>query len=173
MTTQEFSAQYKANRTELLRFAVKLTYDKAKAEDVLQDAILTAYRKRDLLDNADKFKSWMSTILYNTFINSYRSKKRRKDLMADKKGVQGYFFNRSKVDNKGYQTLVKEDIEKLADQVGEQSIKTFFMYTEGYSYKEIAEEKNIAVGTVKSRIHFARTKLKTLINATPYMREVA
>lgn len=173
MTTSEFSYQFKKHQNELLRFAVKLTYSQADAQDVLQEASITAYRKRSMLDNAEKFKSWMSTILYNTFINGYRSRKRRKTLLEEKKGVDGYFFNKEKVNNQGYETLLAQDIKHLTKKVGKNSMETFLLYLKGYSYKEISADKDIAVGTVKSRIHFARTKLRTMINSMNKLKEVA
>ena len=163
MKTDDFSRLFKEHEHQLFLFAQSLSKSEADAKDLLQETAIKAYQNIDKLDQDDKFKSWMSTILHHSFISKYRKVSRRRDLLTKEKGLPGHFFNKSTSDNLGYENLKEEDILLLTGLVGKDSMHAFKLYYIGYSYKEIAEQLDIAIGTVKSRINFARTKMKSLI----------
>jgi len=157
-----FELALDSQRNTMIKFATKLTRCEHKAKDLFQESAIKAFQNQDKLDDLEKFKSWFSTILYNTFINGYRKQARRRELLNNVNGQLPHFFNRSKDYNAGFENLKLQDVRELSKQVGPNSYKAFNLYTEGHSYKEISQDLDIAIGTVKSRIHFARNRMKKL-----------
>ena len=94
----------------------------------------------------------------NTFINNYRKQKRFQKIIS--KGVGGYFFGRKAVENTTENDINVQEIEKLIEGIDERFKTPFLMYFTGFSYEEISEELGLPMGTVKSRIFFARKHLK-------------
>ncbi|MDX1684835.1 MAG: RNA polymerase sigma factor [Saprospiraceae bacterium] len=162
MTNREFSDHLKQNMFQIKPFAKKLTKSEQAANDLVQDASLRAYQHREKLNEVDKFKSWFNTIMYNTFLNQYKKRARRRRILNSTEASVPRFFNKSTDVNDGYEKLKHDDVFELCQRVGDSSYKAFVLYYEGYSYKEIAKKLKIAIGTVKSRIHFARSKMKKL-----------
>ena len=163
MTNQEYSTLFTQNYNKLFKFAKKLTRSEADAKDLLQETAMKAFTNRNQLDNSAKFKSWISTVLYNTYISSFNKKKRRRNLMATNGASKELFFNVSSTSNGAVANLAVEDIEKVTSNIGSKSMSTFKLYYKGYSYQEIADKLDISIGTVKSRINFCRTKMKKLL----------
>ena len=148
---------------ELLRFAYKLTTDREEANDLLQETSLKA------LDNEDKympdtnFKGWMYTIMRNIFINNYHKIVRTQTVVDQ--GVDLYnldITNESGFDSPEGSYQIQE-ISKAIENLNKDLKIPFSMYVSGYKYNEIAEKLGLPLGTVKSRIFFARQELqKTL-----------
>ncbi len=163
MTTKAFSKYYEQNSNDLLRFANKLTKSDSDAKDLMQDAAIKAYRKRKSFHARSKFKSWFSTILYNTFINRYRRKSRRRALLNEQAFTSGLFFNQTTTINEGLEKLKKADLSKFMKSISKVNVEAFQLYERGYSYQEICEIQQIPIGTVKSRIYFVRNRMKKLL----------
>ena len=98
----------------------------------------------------------------NTFINNYRKQKRFQSILA--KGVGGYFFGTKSSENTTDTDMNVKEIEKLVGDIDERFKTPFLLYFTGYSYEEIAEQLDLPMGTVKSRIFFARKHLKASYN---------
>ena len=162
MTITEFSKLYTEHEQQLFAFAKSLSRCESDAKDLLQDTMIKAYQHRNKLESPSKFKSWTATILHNNFVNTYRKHSRRRKLLNGERAIDGHFFNTSVVGNNGMEVLKEQDILSLSSAVGDQCLEAFFMYFEGYSYQEISENQAVAIGTVKSRIHAARAKMKEL-----------
>ena len=163
MKTDDFSRLFTSHEPQLLLFAQSLCKSEADAKDLLQETAIKAFQNIKSLDDSDKFKSWIATILHHNFVSMYRKVSRRRDLLANEKALPGHFFNRSTSFNYGFEHLKQEDIMTLTNSVGTESMRTFELHYAGFSYKEIAVELDIAIGTVKSRINFARNKMKKLL----------
>ena len=164
MTNQSFSSALTLNYNYLFHFARKLTGNEFDAQDLVQNTSLKAYRNRDKLDDVRNFKAWITTILYNIFVSDYHKNRRRQELLAQNGKSDAYFYNASSCANNGYDNLKSQDLIGLAKRVGKKSFEAFELYLIGYSYQEIADMLEIAIGTVKSRINFVRTKVKDLYN---------
>jgi RNA polymerase sigma-70 factor (ECF subfamily) len=159
MTTLEFSKKLISLEDNMVRFAVSLTYNSEKAKDLLQDTYLKALTHKDKYVEIDNFKAWAFTIMKNTFINNYRksvlentSFDYTKDLLLMNNLTESQF---ARPDSEFACKEINNDIDALDDEFK----IPFRMLTEGYKYKEIAENLNLNIGTVKSRIFFARKKL--------------
>jgi RNA polymerase sigma-70 factor (ECF subfamily) len=153
----------------LYRVALRLTGDPARAEDLVQDTMLKAYRAWRQYRPGTNAKGWLLTILRNTFINDYRRRKLEPVAMdleaAEPHAVfrdvaeadpEGAFFARI-VDRK-----VIEAIDALPTDFREVLVLSD---VEGLSYAEIAEALQVPVGTVKSRLFRARRQLQAALYA--------
>ena len=146
----------------LRAFSLKLTGNNVDAEDLYQD---TAYR---IITNAEKynpgtnFKAWAVTIMRNIFINNYR-KKLRRNLIIDQTPNNYYLDTGTEmIPNDGETTVEFTELMGMVDTLPEDFRKPFMMAYEGFKYEEIAEELGSPLGTIKSRIFFARKKLQKL-----------
>jgi len=154
----DFSSQIQTNTNQLIAFAKTLTRNLTDAEDLYQDTIFLALKNKDKFAVGTNFMSWIKTIMRNTFINQYRKKKRFQKAMSTTS--TGFFFKRKDIDNSTESQIAMQDIQKLIDGVNEIYRIPFLMYYVGYSYDEIAQEMQVPLGTIKSRIFYARQHLR-------------
>ena len=164
MTAIEF--QYKLINLEesLMRFAIGLTNHEDDAKDLVQDTFLKALKFCDKFVHESNFKAWTFTIMKNTFINNYRRVKRNKDYNNQMKG--GFYLNyphASGSDHPDY-VITSKEFEKTIDSLENNFKLPFKMHHEGFKYKEIAKILDLNIGTVKSRIFFARKELIKQLN---------
>jgi RNA polymerase sigma-70 factor, ECF subfamily len=150
--------------------ALRMTRNAADAEDLVQETYLKAYRAFGSFELGTNLKAWLYRILTNTYINTYRAKKRRPEV-ADVEDVEDlYLYRRLSAEGSGLgrsaedealdrftDTDVKEAIEALPDTF---RIAVLLADVEGFSYKEIAEITEVPIGTVMSRIHRGRKALQ-------------
>ena len=153
--------------------AMRMTRNRADAEDLVQETYLKAYRGFDSFQDGTNLRAWLYRILTNTYINAYRAKKRRPEV-SDVEDVEDlYLYHRLSPSSDGSgrsaedevlesftDDEVKDAIESLPDSF---RIAVLLADVEGFSYKEIAEITDVPIGTVMSRIHRGRRALqKTL-----------
>jgi len=164
MTSLEFNHKLISLEDNMERFALSLTYNTEKAKDLLQETYLKALTYKDKYTEVANFKAWAFTIMKNTFINNYRKSVRENTI----------FF---KIENLSLLTNLQESqLERPDSEIASGEINNeiealddefkipFRMHAEGYKYKEIAQSLNLKIGTVKSRIFFARRKLMGTLN---------
>ena len=151
--------------------ALRMTRNPAEAEDLVQETYLKAYRGFGGFQEGTNLKAWLYKILTNTFINSYRSKKRRpeqteledvEDLYLYRRlgGLEAAEAGRSaeeEVMEHFTDAEVKEAVESLPEAF---RLAVLLADVEGFSYKEIAEILDIPIGTVMSRLHRGRRALQ-------------
>jgi RNA polymerase sigma-70 factor, ECF subfamily len=165
--TRTFDEEALPHLDALYRVALRLTGDPVRAEDLVQDTMLKAYRSWRQYRPGTNAKGWLLTILRNTFINDYRRRK-LEPVAMDLEAVEphavlrdvaeadpeGAFFDRI-VDAK-----VLEAIDALPTDFREVLVLSDM---EGLSYAEIAEALQVPVGTVKSRLFRARRQLQAAL----------
>ena len=161
MTTLQFNEYLDKHAARLKAYAEKLTNDKIRAQDLFQETMFRAYKNRDKFQVGTNIVGWLSTIMKNEFINDYRSKKRKSTLNSD--SVNTFLmdnYTMIKVQNDAKSNLFNEELTlTLEDLKPEYRIPFLKMY-QGFKYEEIAEQENLPIGTIKSRIHLARKELK-------------
>lgn len=144
----------------LMSFAYQLTSNREAAEDLVQDTTLK------VLDNEEKyvdnvnFKGWVMTIMRNIFINNYRRQVRSATIIDTTEDL--YHINISQ--ESGLETpegtFATKEIAKAINEFTDDYRVPFSMYVAGYKYSEIADHMHLPLGTVKSRIFFARKRLQ-------------
>lgn len=162
MSTLEFNSQLSGISQYLQAFAMSLTKDPDAAGDLYQDTIYKALRNSDKFRMGTNFKAWITTIMRNTFINDLRRKRISK---TSTEPFDNPFIinNAGTVDNGAVSQITMKELQLLIDLIPEQMSQPFMMYHYGYAYQEIADDLQIPLGTVKSRIFFARKELQKLV----------
>lgn len=163
MSTIEFN-QLLLNNTEFLKpFAITLTRDNETAKDLVQETMYRALANQDKYHVGTNIKAWLYTIMRNIFINNYRRKAKQNTIFDNSPNDFLLNYNQSAVSNKAEMSLGLKDIQAAIHQLPQIFRNPFLLYFEGYKYHEIAEMLNEPLGTIKSRIHFARKLLKEQI----------
>lgn len=158
MTATDFN--YLVSRhTDFLRpYAISLTNDHEDAKDLYQETMLRALMNKDKYEFGTNLKAWLYTIMRNIFINNYRRNK--KFSKVENETASEFYINESRtVSNSGWQHLRMREIKTAIDKLPNVFRLSFELYYTGYKYQEISELLNEPLGTVKSRIHFARKML--------------
>ena len=163
MSTQEFENILVANVDFLKPFAFTLTRDNETAQDLTQETLYRALANKEKYNVGTNIKAWMYTIMRNIFINDYR-KKSRQQVIFDKT-PNDYLLDhqQSAVSNHAESGLKLKEIKQAIHNLPDIFKHPFVLYFEGYKYNEISDYLQEPLGTVKSRIHFARKLLKSAI----------
>ncbi len=164
MTSIEFNNCLNQITPKLNSFAYKLTQNVDDAKDLFQETAFRAIKNRDKFKPGTNLKAWLFTIMKNIFINNYRKKVKANTIMDATEN--NYYINSGKVvvSNKADSNIMTEEIKGMIKGL-EEGIRTpFMMHFSGYKYQEVADHLDLPLGTVKSRIFFARKELKRLIN---------
>ena len=164
MTTADFYKLVVTQSDSLKPYAISLTKDKEDADDLFQDTIVRALSNKDKYRIGTNIKAWLYTIMRNIFINNYRkNKKFTKVANEDNSDAYVYTYNHT-APNYGWNNMRMKEIQNAMDKLPNSFRQSFEMYYMGYKYQEISSLLNEPLGTVKSRIHFARKQLVTAID---------
>jgi len=163
MSTIEFNSHFDQLQSKLLPFAYRLTNNLDDAKDLIQETALRAFNNKEKFEIGTNFKAWVQTIMRNTFINIYRKKKNRQT--SSEPGDSYVFINdKNAIDNAAASTIMMNELGSIIDALDFNYRKPFMLFYQGYKYEEIAKDMSLPIGTVKSRIFFARRKLRNSIN---------
>lgn len=162
-TNVEFERDLLGMQDNLLHFAYTLTSDREEAKDLLQDTTLKALDNQDKYIENVNFKGWVFTIMRNIFINNYRKVVRNQTMVDQTEDL--YHLNLPQ--DSGFESpdgayTIQEINKAIAGFSNEYKIP-FSMHVAGYKYSEIAERMSLPLGTVKSRIFFARQQLQAML----------
>jgi RNA polymerase sigma-70 factor (ECF subfamily) len=163
MSTIEFDNRFQEYSGILQAFAYNLTKDFEESRDLYQETAFRALKNRDKFSPGTNFKAWLFTIMKNIFINNYR-RKVKANTIIDTTDNQ-YYLNSGKktVHNMAESSIMTKELNKMIDKLDDSIRIPFMRHFEGYKYQEIADEMELPLGTVKSRIFFARKELKDMI----------
>jgi len=164
MSTQEFNQLLLQNSEYLRPFAVTLTKDQETAKDLLQETMFRALSNHDKYSVGTNIKAWLYTIMRNIFINNYRRKSKQNTIFDNSPNDFLLDYNQSAVANEAESNIRIKFINAAIHDLPGIFKQPFMLYFEGYKYHEIADMLQEPLGTIKSRIHFARKLLKTQIN---------
>ena len=154
----------------LYRLAWRLTGAKAEAEDLFQELLVKAFGKLDDLVEVDEPASWLCRVMYNLFIDERRRFARRRLHTVEEgylpgDGLEGVPGAEDPVrDNERLEQLQRLD-NALAQLSDEHRVVVLLHDTEGYKLSEIQELIGTPIGTVKSRLHRARARLREILLA--------
>ncbi|MFT4522472.1 MAG: RNA polymerase sigma factor (sigma-70 family) [Bacteroidia bacterium] len=154
----------------LSSYALQLTKNIEDANDLVQETLLKALTYQNKFTEGTNLKGWLYTIMRNSFINNYRRLMRRNTFIDTTDNT--YFIDSPMqvTENDGDITFIKKDIEEAIETLPTDLKTTFEMNMKGFKYHEIAEEMDIPIGTVKTRIFVAKRRLRKLLKtyATHY-----
>ncbi len=162
MTTLEFNKNVNEIESLLFGFAMRLTRDKENAKDLMQETLMRCFDKRDRFQEGSNFKSWSTTVMYNSYINHYRKRKTKNKVIKPVENFNIFVENKS-MEGNAYSLIMMKELKKIVNKLTDDYRIPFKMFVEGYQYDEIAEELDIPMGTIKSRIFYARKKLKAMV----------
>jgi RNA polymerase sigma-70 factor (ECF subfamily) len=149
---------------QLFYYALQLTEDREDALDLVQETSFKALKNRNRLHNNDHIRAWLYTILKNTYINYLRSSHYRQ-LIHDSEELNNYAAQSSGPDGAPYDQLQSKELHEIIDMLPGTYEKPIKMFLSGYSYKEIAKQMDIPIGTVKSRIHLGKKQIRKVYTA--------
>ncbi len=165
---QSFEKLVRPHFDRLYRLAWRLCGQKAEADDLFQELLIKAFGKLDSLAGIDEPGSWLSRVMYNLFIDERRRFARRRmhtieegemigDGIAGLPGTDDPAWNQERLER-----LLQ--LDAALDQLSEEHRLIILLHdTEGYKLVEIHELMDIPVGTVKSRLHRARARLREIL----------
>ena len=143
----------------LRAFALSLTRNAATADDLVQDTLVKAWTNIDKFETGTNMRAWLFTILRNTF---YSLRRKRKREVEDTDGTLGESLA-TKPDHDG--RLALRDFMTAFDQLPDTQREALVLIgAQGLAYEEAAEVCGVAVGTIKSRVGRARTRLAELMH---------
>ena len=159
----------------LYRQALRMTSNRADAEDLVQETVLNAYAGLRAFEPGTNLKAWLRRIMTNTYISSYRRQKRRPAQHSTGEITDQQLVASASRTPGGLRSAEEQALEMLPDPylkaammvLPEQfRIAVYFADIAGYSYKEIAAMTDAAQGTVSSRLNRGRKQLRELLCAS-------
>jgi len=168
---ERFEAQVGPHLDGLYGAALRLTRNRANAEDLLQETFLRAWRSFHTFQEGTNVRAWLYRILMNAYIDGYRKSSREPETV-DQDDIDEFYLYSKAHDSNEYQRAGNPEELLLANLMDAnvvgaleslpETFRTVVLLSdvEGFSYKEIAEMLNIPIGTVMSRLHRARRQLQ-------------
>lgn len=147
----------------LFNFACQLTSNPDAAQDLVQDTTLKVLdNESKYVDNVN-FKGWVFTIMRNIFINNYRRQVRNSTIIDTTEDLYHVNLSQESGLTSPEGSVADKEISVAINNFSDEYKVPFTMYLAGYKYNEIAEKMSLPLGTVKSRIFFARKRLQVLL----------
>jgi len=163
MSSVEFN-QLLVNNSEFLKpFAITLTRDSETAKDLFQETLYRALANKDKYNVGTNIKAWLYTIMRNIFINNYRRKAKQNTIFDSSPNDFLLNYNQVVINDTAEGNLRIKDILAAVHNLPDIFRNPFLLYFDGYKYHEIADMLCEPLGTIKSRIHFARKLLKAQV----------
>jgi RNA polymerase sigma factor (sigma-70 family) len=164
MSTPEFNEMLLHHANFLKPFAINLTKDTEAANDLYQETLYKALSNHEKYNTGTNIRAWLFTIMRNIFINDYRRKVKQRTIFDSTPNDYLINLRQPTVQNAAESDLRIKEIKKAIQQLPEIFKTPFLLYFDGYKYNEIADLLQEPLGTIKSRIHFARKLLKEQIS---------
>ncbi|MDH6304483.1 RNA polymerase sigma factor (sigma-70 family) [Parabacteroides sp. PF5-5] len=156
----QFQQKLLSMQDNMMNFALLLTANKDDAQDLLQETTLKVLDNQDKFVDNVNFKGWVLTVMRNIFVNNYYKVLRAQtviDYTVD-------LYNLDMEHDSGISSPdIFNQIQEITNAINnlDEELKIpFSMYLSGYKYNEIAEKLDVPMGTIKSRIFFARQGLR-------------
>ena len=165
MSKLEFHTNLDKLSSVLHAFAYNLTKNTDDAKDLYQETAYRAITNQEKFRAGTNLKAWLFTIMKNIFINNYRKRTKANTIIDSTENL--YYINSGSVSikNSAESNIMMKELIKMVEEL-DVSIKVpFMMHYQGFKYQEIADHLDLPLGTIKSRIFFARKELKSIIGA--------
>ena len=160
MTAIQFHRKILSIQKNMFSFAMMLTANRYDAEDLLQETTLRVLDNRDKYVDNVNFKGWVLTIMRNIFINNYRKELRSQLVIDQTRDFQQLNISEDSKWENPEETIAIKEIRFIINNLNDDLKIPFSLHLEGYKYNEISDKLSLPLGTVKSRIFFARRELQ-------------
>ena len=152
---------------QLFATAVRMTRNRADAEDLVQETYLKAWRAYDSFEEGTNLRAWLFRIMTNSYINRYNAAQRR-PTETDLDDVEEFFLYRrlgaidqsrmnASAEDQMMELFTDEEVRNAIEELPETfRLPLILSDVDGFAYKEIAEMLDIPIGTVMSRLHRGR-----------------
>ena len=160
MGTSKFQSNLMNLQSNMLNFSYLLTSNRDDAYDLLQDTTLKVLDNESKYAENTNFKGWVFTIMRNIFINNYRRTARAATMIDTTDNLYHLNLSQDSGLESPEDSYGASEIGAAIESFSDEYRIPFSMHVAGYKYNEIAEHMNLPLGTVKSRIFFARKKLQ-------------
>ena len=168
MSQLEFETRFNQMTALLNAFAYNLTKNLEDAKDLYQETAYRAMTNMDKFRPGTNFKAWLFTIMKNIFINNYRKNVKTRTIIDSTENL--YYINSgaASISNSAESNIMMDELSTMVENLDESLRVPFEMHYLGHKYQEIADTLHLPLGTVKSRIFFARKELKDMIEKRYY-----
>ncbi|GAA1580977.1 ECF RNA polymerase sigma factor SigR [Leucobacter aridicollis] len=163
---------------QLFGAAMKMTRNQQDAQDLVQETFLKAFQAFASFEQGTNLKAWLYRIMTNSYINTYRKKQRQPFLGAVEELEDWQLGGAESTTAMASQSAEAEAIDRTPDSVVTTALNdlaedfrmaVYLADVEGFSYQEIADIQGVPIGTVMSRLHRGRAKLRQVLGE--YARE--
>lgn len=164
----DFTLEIERCIPSLRRYATALLHDREAADDLVQDCLERALRKRLLWRRGSSMRAWLFTILHNLYVNGVRRNSRMPSMIAEENAAVSY------QEPHQADTLMGDIVDCIDQLPNTQRQVLLLVALEGFSYKEVGRIVGVPVGTVMSRLSRARENLRRLMEgeSRPGLRRV-
>lgn len=169
MNTLQFQQKLVGLQENMLNFALMLTADRDDAQDLLQDTTLKVLNNQEKFVDNVNFKGWVLTVMRNIFINNYHKVVRTQTIVDSSADLYNLDVTNDSGFNSPDSSYQIQEISNAIEQLNDDLRVPFSMFVTGYKYHEIAEKLNLPLGTIKSRIFFARQELQKVLKDFRFM----
>ena len=157
----EFQKQMLSVVPRLRAFALSLSAKSDYADDLVQETLMKAWNHQNDFQPGTNMKAWLFTILRNEYFSQLRKKKRKREV----EDVDGELVNQLSSPANQEAHLDVADLRVAMQQLPDDQREAIILVgASGFSYQEVAEITQVAVGTVKSRVNRARVRLAALLD---------
>ncbi|KAM9863557.1 sigma-70 family RNA polymerase sigma factor [Leucobacter sp. BZR 635] len=163
---------------QLFGAAMKMTRNPQDAQDLVQETYLKAFQAFSSFTEGTNLKAWLYRIMTNSYINTYRKKQRQPFLGAVEELEDWQLGGAESTTAMSSQSAEAEAIDRTPDSVVTNALNdlaedfrmaVYLADVEGFSYQEIADIQEVPIGTVMSRLHRGRSRLRQALGE--YARE--
>lgn len=173
-TREDFTVDAMSHAPQLFATALRMTRNRADAEDLLQETFIKAWRAFDSYQQGTNLRAWLFRILTNTYINRYNAKQRRPQETELDEVEELFLYRRMGAFDQSKMSPSAEDqmLELFTDDEVRQALEdlpesfrlpVILSDVDGFSYKEIAEMLDVPIGTVMSRLHRGRKAMQKML----------
>ena len=167
-SSQVFDSLVRPHFDRLYRLAWRLTGSRHEAEDLFQEVLIKAFAKIDDLVDIDEPGPWLARVMYNLFVDQHRRFTRQRMQVVGEGQLSGHGLadladpSKPHLDHERFERL--ERLHEAIGQLSEEHRVVVLLHdTEGYKLEEIQELTGTPVGTIKSRLHRARARLRQIL----------
>ena len=166
-----FAKDATAFAPQLFSTAVRMTRNRADAEDLVQETYMKAWRAYDSYEEGTNLRAWLFRIMTNTYINRYNARMRRPNETDLDDVEELYLYRRlgtidqsrmsASAEDQMMELFTDEEVKNAIEELPEAfRMPLLLSDVDGFSYKEIAEMLDVPIGTVMSRLHRGRKAMQ-------------